>query len=243
MFGPVTAASSANEAGLYAARPACSSRQMRTSGAISAARRLSSRQNGATSCSNCHAKSASSSATFDHDGPDADRARAARAGAAAHRHDAVDAEAVGQLQRAEQARLGVGAGQRVGVQDVARGVHARQPQAVLGEVALEAVALAALLQQAVEVEVRPRLRAPRADAHLDVLDPPLRAPGEHAAAIELGQGIRVQADAHRHPSIDLRNADTSSATSARASSAVVRTGAPSQMAAWNPRSSLRNASS
>ena len=128
------------------------------------------------------------------------------------------------------------------MQRVARRVHGRERQPVLGEVAGEHLALGRVGQQPVEVEVR--ARAPRADAHLDVGDAVLGAPREGVAARQVLQTVGEQADPHQSSSFAAtRNAVRSAFRSSRAASAEARTGAPVVTEAWNARSSLRKDSS
>ena len=81
---------------------------------------------------------------------------------------------------------------RIGVERVPGGVHAREHEAVLAQLALEAVALAGVAQERVEVEVVGLL--PAADAHLDVGDATLGAPAQGVHAGQVGQSVVEEAD-------------------------------------------------
>jgi hypothetical protein len=72
------------------------------------------------------------------------------------------------------------ADRRIGMERVPGGVHARELEAVLAQLALEAVALAGVAKERVQVDVVGL--PPAADAHFDVADAALGAPphGVHA---------------------------------------------------------------
>ena len=94
-----------------------------------------------------------------------------------------------------QRRLRLGARGGRGRQRVARGVDAGQALAVLAQLALQPVALGGLGQQAREIEVR--AGRPRADAHLEILDPALGAPLQRLAPSQVSQAVGEQADPQR----------------------------------------------
>src|SRR6185436_6956516 len=115
----------------------------------------------------------------------------------------------------------IGALACIRVQQVAGGVHGGEPDAMLPQLARQAIALR-LLPNRGEVEMRARPRAPGADADLHVGDAARRAPGQHLAPPKPGQRIRKHPDPH---DIAFRYAEISSATSDVACSTVVSTDA------------------
>ena len=80
----------------------------------------------------------------------------------------------------------------VGVERVPGGVHADELDAVLAELAQQAVALAAVAEEGVQIEVVGL--PPTADAHLDVADVPLGAPPQRVSARKVGQAVVEDAD-------------------------------------------------
>ncbi len=128
-------------------RPGCSSRQMRTSGASAEARCGRAPPRTARPRSrNCHAHSGSSSQQVSDQTaktPDLARRRphGARAGRAAHGHDRARRPARASSRAPRRAPSWHGAHGGIGVQQVAGGVHTGELEAVLAQLALQAVAL------------------------------------------------------------------------------------------------------
>ncbi len=196
MLGPTSARRRAKLSAPKIVSPGCSSRQMRSPGAAVAGPRRELAPEGHDVLAELPLPERLVVAAQPGHGEHAGRvARAAAARAAAHRHDRVDAEQRGQLDRPAQRRLGLGARGRSGRQRVARRVDAGQALAVLAQLALQPVTLGGLGQEPREVEVG--ARRPRADAHLQILDPTRGTPLQRLAPFQVSQAVGEQADPQR----------------------------------------------
>ena len=131
------------------------------------------------------------------DGPqaeDSDGAACPPTRAARHRDDAVDSKEGGELDRALQCALCLGAGAGVRVEWIAGRIHGAECDAGVVEVALKLVACRGVAQQRRKVQVRPG--APRPDAHLGVGDVVFSRPRKGIAPRQVLESVGEEPDPH-----------------------------------------------